>query len=319
MKADAPNTLVVLHQGAIGDFVLAMSIIQAAARRTQAARVVAVASAPSAALAGGRSVINQRFAPDDLGLHTLFNDSATISPPMQSLLSTATCVLSFLGSPASSLHERLSRSSDAPVFSVDPRPTTDTLAQRRHITTQWHNAIAQAGLDLSDIPPPVIRMPSPPLDAAHRPHILIHPGSGGRSKCWPVKNFLALAQRLTDCTIGWMLGPAECEPSRGPVASIARRCEARGETLFIDDDILKAASHIRQADLYLGNDAGMTHIAAAIGIATVAIYGPTDPAVWRPLGDHVLTVTPAQPGRPISQVPVVDVENALHNRLAKLP
>jgi ADP-heptose:LPS heptosyltransferase len=40
----------------------------------------------------------------------------------------------------------------------------------------------------------------------------------------------------------------------------------------------------------VGNDSGVTHLAAAVGTRTVALFGPTDPAIWRPLGEHVIVV-----------------------------
>ena len=44
------------------------------------------------------------------------------------------------------------------------------------------------------------------------------------------------------------------------------------------------AGLIACADLYIGNDSGLTHMAAALGAPTVAVFGPTDPGTWRPLG-----------------------------------
>jgi heptosyltransferase-3 len=61
----------------------------------------------------------------------------------------------------------------------------------------------------------------------------------------------------------------------------------------------------------------MTHVAAALGIPTVAIYGPTDPAVWRPLGDHVRVISP--PARaPIATVPIETVLSAARQFLMGL-
>ena len=44
------------------------------------------------------------------------------------------------------------------------------------------------------------------------------------------------------------------------------------------------------ASLYIGNDSGPTHLAAATGIPTIALFGPTDPAVWGPVGKQVYIV-----------------------------
>lgn len=319
MKLPEIPTLVFLHQGAIGDFVLALSIVQATAARVRAARVVAIASAPSAGLAAGRSVINQRFEPDQVGLHTLFSEASAPDIRLQDILRDATYLLNYLGSADGSIHRRLQAMSKAPVISVDPRPCPDTLQHRRHITTQWRNVVAGQGIELMALEPPVIRMDPPGARARDGGlRMIIHPGSGGDAKCWPLDRFMAVADKLQECRVEWMLGPAECELDGTSVKSIRERCDGRDEALLIEEDFVRAAGHIAAADLYLGNDAGMTHVAAAMGIPTVAVYGPTDPAVWRPLGEHVWVIGTPEPGMAIDAVPVASVLAAVQSRLGQL-
>ncbi len=320
MKPVDANTLLFLHQGAIGDFILALSVVQAVADKARTARVIAVASASSAGLAAGRSIINQRVLPDQVGLHTLYRDDAAADSRLRKLLADASHILSFLGPADHPLHHHLAEVTHASVLSVDPRPRPETLEQRRHITSQWRDDVARSGLELTEITPPIIRMDAPrrPTDDGRR-IITLHPGSGGRPKCWPLDRFVTLADRLHDCRVNWMLGPAECESEDIDLKAIRRRCESRAEALVVEDDFLKAADHIAATDIYVGNDAGMTHLAAAIGRPTVAIFGPTDPAVWRPLGEHVSPVAPPHPGIPIDTVPVDAVMDAVLARLVQLP
>ena len=56
------------------------------------------------------------------------------------------------------------------------------------------------------------------------------------------------------------------------------------------DNLYELARWLQTARLYIGNDSGITHLAAAVGIPVVAIFGPTDPAVWGPRGDRVRTL-----------------------------
>jgi len=51
--------------------------------------------------------------------------------------------------------------------------------------------------------------------------------------------------------------------------------------------LLEVAQRLLQCRCYLGNDSGITHLAAMLGVPTVAIFGPTDPAISRPVGPFV--------------------------------
>jgi ADP-heptose:LPS heptosyltransferase len=54
--------------------------------------------------------------------------------------------------------------------------------------------------------------------------------------------------------------------------------------------LAETAALLEQCTLYVGNDSGLSHVAGALGIPTVAVFGPTDPDVWAPLGRAVAAV-----------------------------
>ena len=114
-----------------------------------------------------------------------------------------------------------------------------------------------------------------------------------------------------------MLGPAERENEDGPTNTLWERAAAKSEQLLIERDVCTAAQHIAGADLYIGNDGGMTHVAASLRTPTVAIFGPTDPFVWRPLGHHVSAVAPPTPESPVSDVSLGAVREVVMGILFK--
>jgi ADP-heptose:LPS heptosyltransferase len=61
------------------------------------------------------------------------------------------------------------------------------------------------------------------------------------------------------------------------------------------------ASLMEGCRFFIGNDSGITHMAAALGVPTVALFGPTDPKVWAPRGEHVTVVAPEIPCSPCSR------------------
>jgi hypothetical protein len=105
----------------------------------------------------------------------------------------------------------------------------------------------------------------------HHGTIVIHPFSGSMAKNWPLESFRQLAKRLSvRGSVAMVTGPEE---------------ELTGARRFADLGSL--AAWLSGASLFIGNDSGPTHLAAAMGIPVVALFGPTDPAIWAPRGANV--------------------------------
>ena len=101
---------------------------------------------------------------------------------------------------------------------------------------------------------------------------VIQPFSGSARKNWPLENFRAIAARLEPIVpVRWCTGPDD-PPLDGAVRI---------------DDLYELACWLARASLYIGNDSGITHLAAAVGTPVLAWFGPTDPATWAPRGPHV--------------------------------
>jgi len=114
---------------------------------------------------------------------------------------------------------------------------------------------------------PRVPCPGPPGDYA-----VIHPFSGSPRKNWPLEKFRALARGLQRVMpVHWCSGP-EDPPLAGAVQI---------------PDLYDLACWLARARLYVGNDSGITHLAAAAGAPVLALFGPTDPRVWAPRGPNV--------------------------------
>jgi hypothetical protein len=114
--------------------------------------------------------------------------------------------------------------------------------------------------------------------------LAVHPGSGSRQKNWPGQRFAELAEALAPGRPLLVVeGPADTD-AVGPLQSCAAAVFARGLPLRTLGAILAEAS------LYVGNDSGVSHLAAACGARTLALFGPTDATVWAPAGPRVRVV-----------------------------
>ena len=147
------------------------------------------------------------------------------------------------------------------------------------------------------------RPPLPDLWAPDSDDVVIHPGSGSPKKNWPY--FEELVDRLPNVVVFVPL----------PLGEAARSREARarkGEASKKDEGFRSSSNlwsspgtsalrlprrpmlqnlclpevfhHLRRCRAYIGNDSGITHLAAYLGCPTIALFGPTDPRVWGPIG-----------------------------------
>jgi ADP-heptose:LPS heptosyltransferase len=111
--------------------------------------------------------------------------------------------------------------------------------------------------------------------------IIMHPGAGSHRKRWPTERFAALGSALARRGLQVVLieGPADA----GVVAQVQEHADSRFPVLR-DLDTRRLAAVLAGARCFVGNDSGVTHLAGVVGVPTLALFGPTDPASWAPLG-----------------------------------
>ncbi|MEQ1884302.1 MAG: glycosyltransferase family 9 protein [Bryobacteraceae bacterium] len=128
------------------------------------------------------------------------------------------------------------------------------------------------------LPPPTKGVPRIPVPALPKEdHVVLQPFASGSRKTWPMDNFRAVAQALSEqgIVVKWTAGPEETLPD-----------DLRESAVYFED-LYELGCWISSARLYIGNDSGISHLAAAVGTSTIAIFLATDPIVWAPRGEHV--------------------------------
>jgi ADP-heptose:LPS heptosyltransferase len=120
------------------------------------------------------------------------------------------------------------------------------------------------------LPPPVHGIPRIAVPALPRENFaVIHPFASAAAKHWPMENFRAVAAALK-IPVRWCAGPAE---------------ELKGAVRIAD--LYELGCWISTARAYIGNDSGISHLAAAVRTPVVAIFVSTDPRIWSPRGKNV--------------------------------
>jgi ADP-heptose:LPS heptosyltransferase len=122
---------------------------------------------------------------------------------------------------------------------------------------------------------------------SHEPLLVIHPGSGSRAKCLRPQAMASVVQRLVNdhWQVVLLEGPADRDHVQATLD-----LSSRPLPVVRNADLILVASVLTYARMYIGHDSGITHLAALLGIPTLALFGPTDPARWGPRGASVMTL-----------------------------
>ena len=153
-----------------------------------------------------------------------------------------------------------------------------------HAVYQLAAVLDQLGLTLHD---PVPRLPVGP-NLNKRSCLGFHLGSGSAAKNWPIDRWIALTESLDGLFDDFLLVGGEADNEL--VRQFCSRCRMRRLRSLLNANLSELSRALHECRIFVGHDTGVTHLAAAVGTPTIALFGATDPAVWAPLGEHVRVV-----------------------------
>lgn len=283
----------VVRAGALGDTLLIMPTLQLLLAELPGAEITLVGSAWAEAL--------QELMP--FRIKVLRFDSPLLTPlfgpgpaeDQTGAFSGAHVAVVYTESVTDGLAAAARRFCPGVVVTWPVRPKGD-----EHATVHFARAVADLPVGEGHLRAPVLKVGARLAEWAQRwlesrfgsvPELVaIHPGSGGECKCWPAERFAELI-RILDMPTLLIEGPADHQQCRrleelAPEGvPIVRACGL---------SVAEVGALLSPCRLYVGNDSGVSHLAAALGVPTVAVFGATNPAVWAPLGPKVRGVQPSQ-------------------------
>lgn len=289
------NSALVFHHGALGDGVLTWPLLRGMGPVTligsgEKTQLAARRLPGITAVDGDGPAFSRLFAPEPAG---------ELRGPAYDLLARAARIVSFISDGRDAWAENVAAAAPrAARYFLRSRPDPD----HRIPVAEYHAMrLADQGWTVQPRPAPRRVNPGGP--------IVIHPGGGGREKCWPIDRFEQLIDRLAGAGRPVIVALGEVERDRFDAHRLDRwrRCYDVHEPARLIDlaDLLAGAS------VFIGNDSGPTHLAAQLGVGTVAIFGPTDPRVWGPAGPAVTILHPEEP-MPMDWLPVELVADAVN-------
>ncbi len=298
----------ILQPGAIGDCILTLPLAAFMKETLQLGSIDLIGHTEYVGFLPGRSCIDGVYSIDSLDLHRLYTTTDAFEledrDALISAFSAYAWIVSFLGEPDSNFEQNLIYTANcshcAEVITLSMKPSKDFY---EHLADfYFQQFIDQSGLSLSPRPAQtsdcLIRATEADIAAGREllkeagfdfsgKLVVIQPGSGGPDKCWCLDNFLAIAEELITKGIEvlFLLGPAEMErfsetTIRNTIGGIAK--------VLTDLSLTQVLGLLSCVDGFIGNDSGITHLAAAMGITTLTVFGPTNPAVYKPIGPSVI-------------------------------
>ena len=276
------NRILILRGGALGDLILTFPLFRALREARPKAWIELAAYAPQGRLALAAGLADSLRSLDNAEFAALFSAHAAAADD-GAWLRSFDLVVSFLHDPSGVVEKRLRRSCRGSVICRSP------LVQTGHAADHFLAVASDIGLR------PSLRYPRitiPASESGQRQTIMLHPGSGSPRKNWPLEHFIALAEQIAMVGLGmpaWFTGEAE-DAQRGLLERMNTRFRILDRM-----ELFEAARYLAGCRAYVGNDSGATHLAAALGIPVVAVFGTTDPAMWGPRGPNVTVVRACQP------------------------
>ena len=286
--------VVVFHQGALGDFIAAAAAVDELARTQDYSRVDFWSKPEHASLLTGKSYLGRCLPSDSPLCAALLQEDLWRKAPLPDLLTGADLVFIFGQTGSRLLAERLSLLLPADVFWIKSFPKVSD--RPVHVSEFLRGQLAALGLPIPGCPL-ALSPPDTEIYAAQdllaklgidsKP-VFVHPGSGGLRKVWPLEYWGGL--------LDWIRQEIPHQPllSVGPADQYLDRfsqaMHKAGIPVVSGLSPLRLSALLSLSGLYIGSDSGVSHLAAAVGAPTIAVFGPSDPLVWAPRGNRAIAV-----------------------------
>ena len=294
---DRPLTrLLVIYPGALGDTLVALPVL-AALKQSYAPAVLELIGHPALLeVLPGRSAVDRMRSIEGPEFHALLGDLEAIPRAQKALFEMCDVAIAWVPDSEGQLKRTLTKLRIPCVIVRSPGLREPG---PRHAMERFRDTLSELDRPIRPTPATLIptdldlasgrtRLIQAGLDPAVVPVVAVHPGSGSPFKCWPADRFADLIRELLRQGAGIVVleGPADSDTGAVLTRLLAPLRVPRLTNCGLAT-VVRVLAHCRA---FVGNDSGLTHLAAALGIPTICVWGPTDPAVWAPWGNHVLAL-----------------------------
>jgi heptosyltransferase-2 len=275
--------ILVIRGGAIGDFILTLPVFAALRQHFPEAHLEVLGYPHIAQLAQAGALVDEVHSIEARALAGFFARGSSLDERLTNYFAGFALIISYLYDPDGIFQANVARCSKAQ-FIAGPHRPDDKL--NLHATEIFLKPLERLAIFDAD--------PVPLLSLNFQPSALnqlaLHPGSGSEKKNWPEQNWrqliehLALATNLNLLLVG---GEVEGDRLQWLAAALPRERIQLAQNL----SLAELARRLKCCFGFIGHDSGISHLAAAVGLPTLVLWGDTRQSIWRPRGDHVTVIT----------------------------
>ncbi len=302
--------ILVIRGGAIGDFILTLPALAALRRQFPRAHleVLGYPRIAQLALAGGLAQRVQSI--ESRALAEFFARGGELAEDLRDYFSEFDLIISYLYDPDEIFQTNVTRCTPAQFISGPHRPNSRESA---HATEVFLQPLTQLAIfDAESTPRLEIERAFEKSPRTGR-WLAAHPGSGSEQKNWPEACWRELLKMATaDSALNVLLVGGEAE--RGRLERLERALPAGRVKLMQSAPLPEVASWLASCGGFVGHDSGISHLAAAVGVRSLILWGETDEEIWRPRG-HELTLLRGTQG--LASLPVEVVWRQVEEMLSR--
>lgn len=285
--------ILIIHQGAIGDFILSLPAIGSFRFHYPNASLTIWGHPEILRLVNNTSYVDETSSLEQPGLSLFYAEQGFESSSLVERFTSFDIIGVFGGKQQSTFVANLKKAGVEKVFHIFAFPPPEA---KVHVIEFQLSQLSALGLPMNDTLPELLLSEAADRNATrffeqkglnkNSLTVALHPGSGTKKKAWEAHSFAALAEKLRSnhrAQVIVPVGPADTTVSEDYFKIMPSPESIPLHNLPLDE----LAAILKKCSLYVGNDSGITHLAASVETPVVALFGPTDPQVWGPRGKNV--------------------------------
>src|ERR1700736_1310732 len=295
------SRILLIRGGAIGDFILTLPTLNALRCAYSHAQIEILGYKLMTVLAENRFYAQAVRSIEHGPLASFFAKNSELPAELANYFASFDLIISYLYDPDGVFEMNLRRCG---VDNLIHGP--GKIDHREHAARQLSRPLQTLGLCVDDLSAKLY-LSAEDRDAANaflghcaRPIVAFHPGSGGKKKNWPLANSIVV-----------IFGEADADQV-ARLQSIWKDATVR----FAKNLPLPHLAAVLEQTIFIGQDSGISHLAAAVGANCVLLFGPTDPAVWAPANENVRVLQ--APKGEMSRLKFKTVCDALDHELMRI-